>query len=576
MENLLKKRKAAKRWVTRLGNELMSLLTKPSLGVIELKAVIENFDSRLSKLDEVQSEIEVELDSDLLDDDLDKAAEFRTKSLIPRMKAAEKLLELHKKDDDDFSTNESSAAGVKLPKLELLKFKGEVTEWQSFWDQFSSHIDNSDIPVISKFSYLASLLEGEAKSVISGLSHTSANYKTECDLLKERFGRPERMIFAHVQALLNGKVPVKAGSPKYVSLLWNLQDELLMHIRSLEALGVSGKQWEVFLTLIIHSRLPSEIRLEWARQGAGHESDLDWLLKFLQEEIETIERSETFKDVTSKKSETPSVPEEKRNWHSKGSRMKVSSASALHTSSEVDYPVCEFCSKKHKTEKCFETLKLSGLEHAEEIKSAGLCFKCLKKGHLAKGCLARCKKCKGKHNIIMCGIKLDSNRDNDSTKVAVENRSETVNQGNSQGSSVNLAGAALYNVASKNETRTILQTTKVSVMGSNGIPVEARALFDSGSDRTYVSSNIVKKCKAEGISSQPIAYSVCGGDNSSKSRQSNIYKLKVLDCNNLSHSLTTVEIPKICQPLIRPVVPSNLLNTFSHIQLLMIIRIILM
>ena len=94
---------------------------------------------------------------------------------------------------------------------------------------------------------------------------------------------------------------------------------------------------------------------------------MDWLLKFLQEEIEAIERSETFKDVTSKKSEAHSAPEEKRNWQSKGSREKVSSASALHTSSEVDYPICEFCSKKHKTEKCFEILKLSGLECAEKI-----------------------------------------------------------------------------------------------------------------------------------------------------------------------------------------------------------------
>ena len=166
----------------------------------------------MSKLDDVQSEIEVELESDLLDDDLDKTAEFRMKSLIPRIKAAEKLLELYKKDDDDDSTNESSAAQEKLPKLELPKFKGEVTEWQSFWDQFSSHVDNSDILVINKFSYLASLLEGGAKSVILGLSHTS-------DLLKERFERSERMIFAHVKALLNGKVPVKAGGPKYVSLL---------------------------------------------------------------------------------------------------------------------------------------------------------------------------------------------------------------------------------------------------------------------------------------------------------------------------------------------------------------------
>ena len=61
-----------------------------------------------------------------------------------------------------------------------------------------------------------------------------------------------------------------------------------MHIRSLEALGVSGKQCEAFLMPFILSRLLSEMRLEWNRQGAGHESDLEWLLKFLQEEIETI------------------------------------------------------------------------------------------------------------------------------------------------------------------------------------------------------------------------------------------------------------------------------------------------
>ena len=91
-------------------------------------------------------------------------------------------------------------------------------------------------------------------------------------------------------------------------------------------------------------------------------------------------------------------------------------------------------------------------------------------------------------------------------KVAVENKSEIVNQGNSQGSSVNFAGAALPNVDSKSETCTILQTAKVSIMGSNGIPIEARALFDSRSDHTYVSSNIVTKCEPEWISSQPIVY----------------------------------------------------------------------
>ena len=43
---------------------------------------------------------------------------------------------------------------VKLPRLGLPKYAGELTEWQSFWDRFEALIDQRDLPVISKFSYL--------------------------------------------------------------------------------------------------------------------------------------------------------------------------------------------------------------------------------------------------------------------------------------------------------------------------------------------------------------------------------------------------------------------------------------
>ena len=65
------------------------------------------------------------------------------------------------------------------------------------------------------------------------------------------------------------------------TVLCKLQDELLAHVRSLEALGVTGEQSGVILTPLILSRLPQDVRLEWAREGQGRESDLDWLLMFL-------------------------------------------------------------------------------------------------------------------------------------------------------------------------------------------------------------------------------------------------------------------------------------------------------
>ena len=48
---------------------------------------------------------------------------------------------------------------VKLPKLELTKFDGNILNWQVFWDQFNSSIHlNNNISDIYKFSYLLSFL----------------------------------------------------------------------------------------------------------------------------------------------------------------------------------------------------------------------------------------------------------------------------------------------------------------------------------------------------------------------------------------------------------------------------------
>ncbi|XP_068247927.1 uncharacterized protein [Palaemon carinicauda] len=148
------------------------------------------------------------------------------------------------------SVDSSCNVNVRLPKLELPKFSGVLTEWQSFWDRFVTLVDDSDIPTISKFCYLQSLLEGEARAVIQGLSQTSVNYPIACNMLKERFGKPERIIFAHIQALLGVALPTKIapGSSKHISSLLKLQDELLTHVRTLEALGVDDTCYFISVT----------------------------------------------------------------------------------------------------------------------------------------------------------------------------------------------------------------------------------------------------------------------------------------------------------------------------------------
>ncbi|XP_068245362.1 uncharacterized protein [Palaemon carinicauda] len=234
-----------------------------------------------------------------LEEDIEYADKFRREVRAPRIQATQRLVDMAK-DESQPRLSESGSASVdsscnvnvRLPKLELPKFNGVLTEWQSFWDRFVALVDDSDIPTIGKFCNLQSLLKGEARAVIQGLSQTSVNYPIAYNMLKERFGKPERIIFAHIQALLSVALPTKIapGSSKHMSSLWKLQDELLTHARSLEALGVDGKQYG--------------------------------------REIERRERSDTFKDIHAGKSDNRFVKSKKRGKFQ-------SSASALQTSSEL-------------------------------------------------------------------------------------------------------------------------------------------------------------------------------------------------------------------------------------------------
>ena len=132
--------------------------------------------------------------------------------------------------------------------------------------------------------------------------------------------------------------------------------------RSLESFWVSWTQYGVILTPVIVSRLPEDIHLEWARKGAGHESDLKWLLTFLESDIKCRERSQMYEDKVS--SAAPQVPKERN-------KVIASTVFALQSSSSSGRG-CLVCEKNHATERCFKLTHVSFNECRELLRSHGL------------------------------------------------------------------------------------------------------------------------------------------------------------------------------------------------------------
>lgn len=96
------------------------------------------------------------------------------------------------------------ATTVKLPKLSLPHFNGDLTKWTTFWDSYESAVhSNGDLTNVEKFNYLRSLLERTPHDAITGLTLSSANYREAVEILHKRFGNKQMIISKHMELLLN-------------------------------------------------------------------------------------------------------------------------------------------------------------------------------------------------------------------------------------------------------------------------------------------------------------------------------------------------------------------------------------
>ena len=168
---------------------------------------------------------------------------------------------------------------VKLPKLTIRPFNGDLTCWTTFWDSYFAAIhENTGLSEIDKFNYLRSFLEHSALDAISGLTLTAANYREAVQILEKRYGNKQQIVSKHMDAMLNVDA---VTSPNNVKGLRHLFDFVESHIRSINSLGVTSDSYGTLLVSVILNELPQELQLLISR-GIG---DDDWTLTKLMEHV---------------------------------------------------------------------------------------------------------------------------------------------------------------------------------------------------------------------------------------------------------------------------------------------------
>ena len=400
-------------------------------------------------------------------------------------------------------------------------------EWQTFLDTYTAVIHNSKtLSNVEKFTYLRSYIEKDALNAISGISLTNDNYDKAWELLQERFGNTQVIITSHMNELLKMR---KITSEKDLQGMRKLYDDVENHVRCLQSLGVHGGQYGPLLSpVIMDDRLPIQFKLTVSRHLKTDLWDLTKLLELIRDEIRARENVSAIEGSTRE--------DEGKNSSNVREYIEKPHTDAVLTSQSTPKSRCIFCKAFHWSDKC---KVISDIEARKEFLRKGKrCFLCMREGHFANSCQKTkpCFYCKKFHHSAICN---ERNKNEDSPQTAATHYVQT------------------------ESAPVLLQTADIMLFnGKNKLKV--KALFDNGSQRSYITTRASKCLKLPCESSDTISINTFGST-TSKVQTINKVKFSAKTKNDEIITLEASTIANICSPLKnQPVILAK--EKFKHLK----------
>lgn len=289
------------------------------------------------------------------------------------------------------ANNPATNTDVKLPCIELPKFHGNYESWTSFFDLFTSLVDNNRILTGSqKLHYLKSSVEGEAAQLIRSYNITDANYVEAWRALQARYQNKRLIVNSHLKHIMDlQKLKVESASGLRKAI-----DSFSESIRALTALGRPSDQWDDLLVYIFVEYMDSETRRYWELSLADEMPTFAQLRAFVEKRCRSLEAA-----GATYKSQSHSRPIAS----SSSTSTQYKPRALVGTSEQSVAPTCPMCKTgSHFVFACPQFHRLNvGLRY-REAQNLGICFNCLRTGHFTSNCTARpCKTCQARHHTLL-------------------------------------------------------------------------------------------------------------------------------------------------------------------------------
>ncbi|XP_055709929.1 uncharacterized protein LOC129805799 [Phlebotomus papatasi] len=384
----------------------------------------------------------------------------------------------------------------KLPPLEIPKFSGKLTEWTKFRDLYMSNIHNrDDLEPVEKFQYLASYLTGEAASYIKNIPATDANYHDAWERLVRSYNKPKNIAFDHIRAYIEQSKKAVSNPEELKTLFVTIEET----VRALDALNATGRDpWLIYLAM---EAFDSETRNQWSREPiSGVIPTFDEFTEFIEKRYdswiscwEKKQESKSAKPIPGKQSKPPGF----KGFGSQQNQKTIPGSSSLVSTTGQGTMQCFICSgNDHHVAKCQKFLTSEPSRRVELIRTAALCFNCLRPGHRLSECRGgTCRQCQMKHNTLIHEAFAQKPRDHVTQKQSETDKQpeETQQSATQRNLPTGTSSTGLVNhtvMASQSSTLSLLPSIQILVKDREGKQHQCRALLDSCSQSNMITRSM--------------------------------------------------------------------------------------
>ena len=142
------------------------------------------------------------------------------------------------------SIGPTSNVQVKLLKIELPTFDGDILCWPSYYLSVKvSIVNKSTLADVQKLEYNMRSLRGAFAESLKGFSVVAENYEPVLSTLQERFGHSRLILDARMRGLIH--LPSLTSEDAISMRVF--YDKVVGHIRSIESMGGGGGGGNIML-----------------------------------------------------------------------------------------------------------------------------------------------------------------------------------------------------------------------------------------------------------------------------------------------------------------------------------------